>query len=147
MRVVSVDSDTMRPPQTAWIRSSRLTTLVMVGDQASQHVEHLRLDGDKRLAAAQFASAGIEREVFEPQGARYFASYTFCTAAADLVPRSYQDHVKKLSTSSQGFDGSTRVRSSEQMFKERTTVRHRHLSAAGFPNSMSPAATRIDVDE
>src|SRR5216684_740316 len=44
IRLVSVDSDTIRPPQTEAIRSSLLTTRSRFLYQVDQRVEHLRFD-------------------------------------------------------------------------------------------------------
>jgi len=57
MRLVSVESDTIRPLQTAAIRSSLLTTAVTVLHQINQQIEYLRLDGN-RLGAAPAARGG-----------------------------------------------------------------------------------------
>ena len=63
-RLLRVASETMRPRQTAAIRSSRLTTRSRepIG---IQEVEDLRLDRDEPIAAAQLAPAGVEDEVIE----------------------------------------------------------------------------------
>ena len=46
MRLVSVESDTIRPPHTEAMRSSLLTTRSRFSHQINQQVEHLRLDGN-----------------------------------------------------------------------------------------------------
>jgi hypothetical protein len=52
MRLVSVVSETIRPPQTEEIKSSFVTNAIAVFDQVDQQVEHLRLDGDPLDATA-----------------------------------------------------------------------------------------------
>jgi hypothetical protein len=51
MRLVSVESDTTRPPQ---------TDAVAILDQENQQIEDLRLDRNRLGTAAQFAPSGIK---------------------------------------------------------------------------------------
>ena len=77
MRLVRVESDTIRPPQTEAMRSSLLTNSVAVLHQVNQEVEHLRLDGNRFGTAVKLAPLGIEGvigkaklHVVAPVGAR-----------------------------------------------------------------------------
>ena len=63
MRLVSVDSETMRPCQMFSIRSSLVTTWSRFSHQIHQQIEHLRLDRDDLAAAAQFAAVGVKQMV------------------------------------------------------------------------------------
>jgi hypothetical protein len=65
MRLVSVDSDTIRPLQTEAIRSSLLTTRSRFLRQVSQQIEHLRLDMDDTPGAPQFTPFEIDLTVAE----------------------------------------------------------------------------------
>ena len=65
MRLVSVESDTMRPPQTEAIRSSLLTTRSRFWTRYNQQIEHLRLDRDGLGAAAQLAPLDIKHMMSE----------------------------------------------------------------------------------
>ena len=56
MRLVRVESDTIRPPQIEAIRSSLLTTRSRFCTRYNQQIEHLRLDGDGLGTAAQLAA-------------------------------------------------------------------------------------------
>ena len=60
MRVVSADSETMRPPQIAPIRSSLVTTRAAVADQIFEDVKNLGLQRDRRSVTAQFPPVGVE---------------------------------------------------------------------------------------
>ena len=60
MRLVRVDSDTIRPPQTEAMRSSLLTVCVTILHQVDQQVEHLRLDGNGFGTAIKLAPLRIE---------------------------------------------------------------------------------------
>jgi hypothetical protein len=59
IRLVSVDSDTIRPPQTEAIRSSLADDAVAVLYQVDQKIEHLRFDMDSALCAPQFAPSRL----------------------------------------------------------------------------------------
>ena len=72
MRLVSVDSETMRPSQIAAIRSSLVTTRSRFSHQIDQQIEHLRLDRDELAAAAQLAAVGVEHDVGEVKLQRWF---------------------------------------------------------------------------
>ena len=63
MRLVSVESDTIRPPQTAAIRSSLLTTRSRFSTRIDQQIEHLRFDRNSFAAAPQLAAIGIKRMI------------------------------------------------------------------------------------
>ena len=63
MRLVSVESDTIRPPQTEAMRSSLLTTRSRFSHQVNQQVEYLRLNGDGLGTAAQLAPVGVKRVI------------------------------------------------------------------------------------
>ncbi len=65
MRLVSVESDTMRPPQTAAIRSSLLTTRSRFCDQVDQQIEHLRLDRDQFGAAPKLPPVDVKHMIFK----------------------------------------------------------------------------------
>ena len=65
IRVVSVDSETMRPPQIAATRSSLLATRSRFLIKIGQQVEHLRLDRDRNGAMTQLAPIGVESVIFE----------------------------------------------------------------------------------
>ena len=60
MRLVSVESDTIRPPQTEAMRSSLLTTRSRFSHQVNQQVEHLRLDVYCDFGAPKFAPFNID---------------------------------------------------------------------------------------
>ncbi len=63
MRLVNVESDTIRPPHTEAMRSSLLTTRSRFSHQIDQQIEHLRLDGNGLGAAAQLAPIGVKRMI------------------------------------------------------------------------------------
>ena len=63
MRLVSVASETIRPPQTDAMRSSLVTTRSRFSHQVDQQIEHLRLDRNRLGAAAQLAPVGIKRMI------------------------------------------------------------------------------------
>jgi hypothetical protein len=85
MRLLSVDSETMRPCQTSAMSSSRLTTrsraairkaslgdelvaaddAVACRDQKGGQVEYLRLDLDRRGAAMELAPADVQDAILE----------------------------------------------------------------------------------
>ena len=71
MRLVSVDSDTTRPFQTASSRSSLRHHALAVAHQKIDEIEHLRLDGDQRVRPAQLAPLRIEHEILEPKRQRF----------------------------------------------------------------------------
>jgi hypothetical protein len=61
MRLVRVDSETMRPPQTDAMRSSFADDAIAILDAINQNVENLRLDRDNGAAHAQFTTLAVER--------------------------------------------------------------------------------------
>ena len=63
MRLVSVDSETMRPCQMRLDQIVLGDDAVAVLDQVNQQIEHLRLDCDILAAAGQFAHGGVEHMV------------------------------------------------------------------------------------
>ena len=65
MWLVRVDSETIRPPQTASSSSSLLTTRSRFSHQIEQQVEDLRPDGDRLGPARQLPPVGVEHIVFE----------------------------------------------------------------------------------
>ena len=64
-RVVSADSETMRPSQIAAMRSSLLTTRVAIADQIDQDIENLRRKRNQAGPETQLAAVRIEHIVFE----------------------------------------------------------------------------------
>ena len=60
-RLVSVDSETIRPSQTASSRSSLLTTRSRLSDQVDEQIEDLRSDIDQLGAAPQLAAIHVYR--------------------------------------------------------------------------------------
>ena len=65
MRLLSVDSETMRPPQTAAMISSLVTTRSRFSNQIDKEIKDLRLDLNQSRAAPQLAAADVERIVAE----------------------------------------------------------------------------------
>ena len=65
MRLSSVESETMRPPQTEAMRSSLLTTRSRFSIEIDQKVEHLRLDRNNYVTRAQLAAFAVEHEILE----------------------------------------------------------------------------------
>ncbi len=80
MRLVSVESETMRPSQTEAMRSSLLTTRSRFSHQIDEQVEHLRLDGNRLGTAAQLAPVGIKHMIGEEK-LHVRASEPRCNAA------------------------------------------------------------------
>ena len=62
-----------------------------VGDKANQHVEDLRLDGDKRLAAAEFASVVSSSKCSNPRG-------TIRRLPCVSPPNQFRTHIDAVST-------------------------------------------------
>jgi len=65
IRLVSVDSETIRPPQTEAMRSSLLTTWSRFCTKYTQQIEYLGLDRYRLGAAAKLAAVGIKRMIIK----------------------------------------------------------------------------------
>ena len=65
MRVVSAESETIRPLQTLVDQLVLADHPVAIAHQIDEKVEHLRLERDPLAAAAQFATLDIEHMIAE----------------------------------------------------------------------------------
>ena len=63
MWVASVESATVRPPQSAARRSLLADDALAILHEIGQQVEHLRLHGNRHIAAAQLARVRIKRMI------------------------------------------------------------------------------------
>ena len=68
MRLVSVDSDTIRPPPHRRNEVVLAHHAVTVADQVRQQVKDLRFDRHKHGATPQLTAVGVERVIGEPKG-------------------------------------------------------------------------------
>ena len=91
MRLVSVESDTMRPPQTDGDQIVLAHHAVAILHEVKQQVEHLRLDRDQFRAAPKLAPVGIKYMIFKAKLHR----------AAPRITGRYQAIIKPISRTNQ----------------------------------------------
>ena len=124
MRVASVDSETMRPPQIASSSSSLLMTLAAIADQVFKQIEDLRLNGHNGVAAAELAPPGVENITIENKNQllarkRGFALPRHCLPVCHMIlaphlAKENQGRVKEISRSAQGVDAAPLALSRER---------------------------------